>query len=110
MEQVQPCATASGLPGGCLDDFIPSERHLPRCFPKTALGSRPKSHKPQSLNRDLTVTNIVLFSVGGVTTNGNNWAALYTKNLVLLAQSTNDTTSTDFAANTKITKALTSLA
>jgi hypothetical protein len=55
----------------------------------------------------LTVTNIVLFSVGGVTTNSHNWAALYTNNLVLMAQSTDDTTSTDFAANTKITKALT---
>lgn len=54
----------------------------------------------------LLVTNIVLFTVGAVTTNGNNWAALYTNNLVLLAQSSNDTTSTDFAANTKITKAL----
>lgn len=55
----------------------------------------------------LTVTNIVLFSVGGVTTNTNNWAALYTNNLALLAQSTNDTGGTNFAANTKITKALT---
>ncbi len=55
----------------------------------------------------LSVASIVMFSVGAVTTNGNNWCALYTNNLVLMAQSTNDTTSGDFGANTKITKTLT---
>lgn len=54
----------------------------------------------------LLVTNIVLFSVAIVTTNAHNWAALYTNNLILLAQSADDTTSGDFGANTKITKAL----
>ncbi len=54
----------------------------------------------------LSVTNINLWTVGVVTTNGNNWAALYRADLSLIAQSTNDTTSGDFSANTKVTKAL----
>ncbi len=54
----------------------------------------------------LTVTSIVLFSVGAVTTNTHNWVALYTNNLVLMAQSADDTTSGDYGANTKITKTL----
>jgi hypothetical protein len=56
----------------------------------------------------LVVTSIVLFTGStGVTTNTHNWAALITGNLVLMAQSTDDTGGTDFAANTKITKTLT---
>lgn len=55
----------------------------------------------------LVVTQIVLFSAGVVTTNTHNWAALYQANLTFMAQSTDDTTSGDFAANTKITKTLT---
>lgn len=55
----------------------------------------------------VTVTNIILFSgTTGVTTNTHNWAALYTNGLVLLAQSADDTGSTDYAGNTKISKAL----
>ena len=56
----------------------------------------------------ITVTNIVCFSGGtGVTTNGHFLLGLYTSSLALLAGSTDDTTSTDFAANTRISKALT---
>lgn len=54
----------------------------------------------------LVVASIVMFSVGAVTTNTHNWAALYTNNLALLAQSADDTTAGDFGANTKITKTL----
>jgi hypothetical protein len=58
----------------------------------------------------LVVTSIVLFTGGtGVTTNTHNWAALITGNLTLMAQSTDDTTSGDYAANTKITKTLTAV-
>lgn len=54
------------------------------------------------------VTNIILFSgATGVTTATHGWAALYTGSLNLLAQSTDDVTSTDYASQTKITKALT---
>lgn len=55
----------------------------------------------------LSVTNINLWTVGVVTTNTHNWAALYRADLSLIAQSTDDTTSGDHAANAKITKALT---
>jgi hypothetical protein len=60
----------------------------------------------------MTITNIVLYTGGtGVTTNTNNWAALYaldpsTTVLKFMAQSTTDASGTDYAANTKVTKAL----
>ena len=42
-------------------------------------------------------------------TNTNNWAALYTGALALMAQSTTDAGSTDYALNTKFTKTLTAV-
>lgn len=57
----------------------------------------------------LPVTSITLFTAGAVTTNTHNWAALYKGDLTFMAQSTDDTTSGDFGANTKITKTLTAV-
>ena len=66
------------------------------------------------LPQGMTVTSIVLYSSGGVTTNAHVWAALYqiqtgalaASPAALMAQSTDDVTGTDFAANTKITRTL----
>ena len=61
----------------------------------------------------MTVTNINLYTGStGVTTNTHNWAALYaidpsTSVAKFLAQSTDDITGADYAANTKVTKTLT---
>lgn len=58
----------------------------------------------------LPVTNInFITGATGVTTNTNNWAALYTGALALMAQSTTDAGSTDYALNTKFTKTLTAV-
>lgn len=55
-----------------------------------------------------TITNINFVSGGTAEATGTNlWFALYDQNLNLLAQSTNDTGATSFAANTNLRKALT---
>lgn len=54
------------------------------------------------------ITNINFVSGGTAESGGTNlWFALYDQNLNLLAQSTNDTGATSFAANTNLRKALT---
>lgn len=63
------------------------------------------------LPQGLTVTGITMVTIGGPTTSTHLWMALYRSDLgtasLLMAQSADDTTSTDAPANTAFRKALT---